>query len=193
MLKNSQKGFSLMEILIAVGLMAIISAIAVPNYLKYTRNAKTAEAQSSLGQIYMAEKSFYLQWRFYTVDLVVAGVAPDGNLLYNAGFSGSGGTIPTTYQGPDISDSNNTLYKICGQGFGTGTVKNCAFSVKTKDTYTGFEPPGITDAIYDTTDTTFTAVAVADIINKIPSSTATKKDVWSIDNYKQIIRKEDGT
>ena len=185
--------------------MSILTAIAIPNYLKYTRNAKTAEAQSTLGQIYMAEKSFYLQWRFYTVDLVVAGVAPDGNLLYNAGFSGSGGTVPATYQGPPISTGNNNLFAICGQAFGSGTVENCAFSIKKGSTYQGFTPPAVAStacddtsspcnsAAFDTTDTTFRVGAVADIISKIPSASATKKDIWCIDQYKQIIRCKDGS
>ena len=193
MFKNCQKGFSLVEILVAIGLISILSGIAVPNYLKYTRGAKTAEAQSSLGQIYMAEKSFYLQWRFYTVDLVVAGVAPDGALLYNAGFTGAGISTPSTYQGPTINASRNTLFSICGSTFGHGAVKDCAFSVKKKNNYIAFAPPSLTGT-YNAVDTNFTAGAVADLIGKIPDGTnTTKRDIWSIDNYKQIKRLEDGT
>lgn len=185
--------------------MAVLTAIAIPNYLKYTRNAKTAEAQSSLGQVYMAEKSFYLQWRFYTVDLVVAGVAPDGSLLYNAGFTGAGATVPATYQGPSINTANNTLYKICGKTFGAGTVENCAFRVKKGSTDEGFQPPGIATTAcdntatfchnqsFDASATAFIAGAVADIISKVPSSTATRKDIWCINQYKQIARCKDGS
>lgn len=193
MFKNCQRGFSLVEILIAIGLISIIATISIPNYLKYTRGAKTAEAQSSLGQIYMAEKSFYLQWRFYTVDLVVAGVAPDGGLLYNAGFTGSGSAPPSTYQGPPINSGRKTLFNICGSAFGSGAVKGCAFRVKKQNNYIGFTPPSLTGS-YDVSPTTFTAGAIADLISKIPDGTGTtKRDIWSINNYKQIKRLEDGT
>lgn len=193
MLKNCQKGFSLVEILVVIGLMTVISGVAIPNYLKYTRSAKTAEAQSSLGQIYMAEKSFYLQWRFYTVDLVVVGVAPDGGLLYNAGFTGSGSTPPSTYQGPAIKSSRKTLFNICGDKFGSGAVKGCAFSVKKKNNYIAFKPPAL-KGTYNADSTQFTAGAIADLISKIPNGkNTTKRDIWTINNYKQIKRSNDGT
>jgi len=202
----NKKGFSLLEVLITVGLISIISGIAVPNYLKYTRNAKTAEAQSSLSQIYMAEKAFYLQWRFYTCDLLRAGVAPDGRLLYNAGFNRTddpsySDPVKSTYneRGGDIKCGDHlNYYKLCGGEFGNGEIKSCAFQIKGKGNKAGepFEPPEIKGAAYKAEQDKFTAVAVANLFCRKPEKTCKpdkKRDKWSIDNYKQIKRLEDGT
>ena len=101
MKKHKEKGFSMLEVLITIGLLGVLTAISVPSYNNYLRSSKTAEAKSSLSQIYMAEKTFFIQWRFYTHDLKVIGAMPEGELLYNAGFSNSGhDTEPSSYRGP---------------------------------------------------------------------------------------------
>ena len=213
-LKNNQKGFSIIELFIAVGIIGIITSIAVPSYRKYMRNSKSAEAQSSLGQVYMGEKTFFLQWRFYTVDLGLINIQPEGELLYNVGFSGSGiDPFPPSYRGPCPDptatgcfqrDSRNNFFKICGMDFDddqpAGGVNSCAFTNKAvrKNGDTGFTPPDIpaddgNGTAYDADATTFKAAAVGDIINRLPKNDADKKDIWSINHNKQVIREKDGT
>lgn len=198
-MKLNNTGFSLLEVLITVGIMGILTGIAVPSYRTYVRHSKTAEAQSSLGQVYMAQKSFHLQWRFFTGDLLCAGVAPEGEMLYNVGFSATD-TAPTSYTGTPIKTGNENFYKLCKKKFGGGKLKNCAF--KNKHNIKGFQPPSIPGTVdaegnsYETkaTDNEFTAVAIGDIINKEPKRGAGNTfDIWSIDNYKQVVRIKDGT
>lgn len=43
-----QKGFTLMELMIAVGLVAILAAIAIPSYRGYSERANRAELQATL-------------------------------------------------------------------------------------------------------------------------------------------------
>jgi prepilin-type N-terminal cleavage/methylation domain-containing protein len=50
-LKNNQKGFTLVELMVTVVLLAIISAVAVPIYLGYKKEAQTQEAYLQLSQI----------------------------------------------------------------------------------------------------------------------------------------------
>ena len=195
-MKNGQKGFSLMEVLITVGLVAILTAIAIPSYRNYLRTAKRTEAQTSLSQLYMAEKAFFIQWRFYTSDLLVAGIIPEGEHNYNVGFSSTGGTAPPSYKGPTLVGSRNNFFTLCGKVFGSGTAKNCAF--KNKQNPNGFTPPNIrsvgtcTGAI---SNDEFTAIAIADLINKTPTNlgAVTGKDIWCIDQYKQVTNACDGT
>ena len=197
---SKQAGFSITEVIVTFALIAILTSIAVPSYRRYSRYVKQAEAQSSLGQVYMAEKSFHLQWRFFTTDLLVAGVAPEGALLYNIGFASAGSSSPGTYRGPTINTSRLNFLVLCGQEFGTGTVESCAF----KQHKLGFNPPDIDCSTCDdtsncpsqactTTATSFRVGAIADIINRHPKEDATILDSWSIDNYKQIVRMRNGT
>ena len=109
----NKKGFSIIEILVAVGLLAILTSISIPSFNKYLRSSRTAEAKSSLGQIYIAEKAFFITHRFYTPDLLTVGVAPNGEMLYNAGFA-SGAAKPSTYTSdidPDKDDFFYTLWR----------------------------------------------------------------------------------
>ena len=206
---QGQKGFTLLETLATVGIFGILIGISVPSYKNYIRHSKTAEAQSSLGQIYMAEKAFFLQWRFYTGDLLVAGVAPEGEMLYNVGFSSTDTGVD--YNGSPIQANRDDFFDLCRKEFGTGSdagmVKNCAF--KNKYNTSGFDPPAIpvqvdvdgdpkvdNGTMVNTTATndTFTAAAIADIINQNPKNDPTEThDIWSIDNYKQVVRVKDGT
>ena len=220
MKKNGQKGFSLMEVLVTIGLIAVISGISIPSYRNYIRVSKTAEAQSSLGQVYMAEKSFFLQHRFYTTDLLTIGVAPDGEMLYNVGFGADKVSDTTDKPGtylPDLNPNTHNFWKLCGDNFGNdgdcgdddkGCIASCAFqNPKLKDTANlkgVFIPPDIPAAATTTCASctppdpaghTFRAYAIADLINKQPKNPGniTDKDIWCINEYKQVVRVHDGT
>ena len=46
---NSQKGFTLIELMIVVAIIGILAAIAIPQYQNYTARANGASAVASLG------------------------------------------------------------------------------------------------------------------------------------------------
>jgi len=48
---KSQKGFTLIEVLVVVIIVAILAAIAVPVYMQYVEKAKSTEAQSAISAI----------------------------------------------------------------------------------------------------------------------------------------------
>lgn len=59
---KTQKGFTLIEILVVVIIVAILAAIAVPIYLKYVEQARASEAQSAISTIRKAYDSYNQQY-----------------------------------------------------------------------------------------------------------------------------------
>lgn len=51
-------GFSLLELMMAVGLIGILSAIAVPSYQRYMERAKVSEAVQEMGEIQLRIERF---------------------------------------------------------------------------------------------------------------------------------------
>ncbi len=67
-MKNNQ-GFTLIELMIVVEIIAIIAAIAVPNYIRTRIQANEASAIASLRVILDAETSYNTQHYVYADDI----------------------------------------------------------------------------------------------------------------------------
>ena len=57
----TNKGFTLIEMLIAVSLVLILSSIGIPIYNGYIKNSKIDLAKSNLGSIYLAEINHFYE------------------------------------------------------------------------------------------------------------------------------------
>ena len=53
-MKRRNQGFTLVEIMIVVAIIAILAAVAIPNFVKYRRNSQAAACVSNLKQIQAA-------------------------------------------------------------------------------------------------------------------------------------------
>lgn len=78
MIKINNKGFSLIELMVVVGIIGILAAVAVPNLLKFQAKAKQSNAKTELSAIYGVQKAFAVEWSIYTTNLKLLGFAPDG-------------------------------------------------------------------------------------------------------------------
>ncbi|HTM19283.1 MAG TPA: prepilin-type N-terminal cleavage/methylation domain-containing protein [Kofleriaceae bacterium] len=58
-MREGERGFTLIELMIVVVLIGIVAAIAVPVFLGYTRKAKTGEPHETLQAIYRGAQTYY--------------------------------------------------------------------------------------------------------------------------------------
>jgi type IV pilus assembly protein PilA len=117
---RGQSGFTLIELMIVVGIIGILVAIAAPNFARYQSKARQSEAKIALGAIYAAEKSFYAEYSAYVASLDLIGYAPEGSKrFYSVGFNSqdttavsgvSPGQLTTTTTTSGISGA--TVYSI---------------------------------------------------------------------------------
>jgi prepilin-type N-terminal cleavage/methylation domain-containing protein len=58
-IRRTEKGFTLIELMIVVAILAILAVVAVPAFIKYMRRAKTTEAIDELDKIYKGAALYY--------------------------------------------------------------------------------------------------------------------------------------
>ena len=100
---GTQRGFTLIELMIVVTVLGILAMIAYPSYSDYIKRGKIAEAASQLGQWRTKMEQYFLDNRTYLDSAGNCGVpAP------------SGGDIKYfTYTCPTKTASTYTLQAVC--------------------------------------------------------------------------------
>lgn len=129
---NTQKGVTLVEIMVAMGILAVLAAIAVPAYRGYIQSSRTTECINNLASIRLAQEEYFLENNRYFPD-------PDGNVQ----VTGTPPTAITTllpYWSPAeniserncdysvVSSSNGTTYTATATGRGGNFTVPSSFS-----------------------------------------------------------------
>jgi len=65
-LRKDDAGFTLIELLIVVAIIAILAAIAVPNFLEAQTRAKVSRARTDMRTISVGEEAYRVDWNTYT-------------------------------------------------------------------------------------------------------------------------------
>lgn len=84
MRQEQQRGFTLIELVVAMSIAALLAAIAIPAYSSYTLRSHRTEAKTVLADLAAMEERFYSTSNTYTTD--------PGQLGYGA----VGGAFPIT-------------------------------------------------------------------------------------------------
>jgi type IV pilus assembly protein PilA len=110
MLIRSDRGFTLIELMIVVAIIGILSAIAVPAYLNYTARAQIMEGLNLSDGWKTAVVEYYNQYGSWPSQPDLSGTTPSvGN--YASNVTVSTGVIQITYAGAQVNQSifNQTL------------------------------------------------------------------------------------
>jgi type IV pilus assembly protein PilA len=83
-MKRGQDGFSLIELMIAAAIVAILAAIAVPAYQDYVRRARVVEGLELAGAAKGAVTEYYVNHSIFPVDNATAGLASAASIIGNA-------------------------------------------------------------------------------------------------------------
>jgi type IV pilus assembly protein PilA len=67
-MKNIQKGFTLIELMIVVAIIGILAAMAIPAYTDYTGRAQAAEAFALLDGVKMPMTEYYTSTAFFALN-----------------------------------------------------------------------------------------------------------------------------
>ena len=90
MKKTNNKGFSLVELIIVIAIMAVLIAVLAPQFLRYVERSRIARDNSAIGEIATSIKAGMAD------EAINTGVAAAGTATYVATPAAAGGT-PTNF------------------------------------------------------------------------------------------------
>lgn len=114
--KGLPKGFTLIELMIAVAIIGILAGIAYPAYLKYIIEARRSEAQSEMLKIQLALEKYRANKNNYNANLSTDLKFTDTNNYYDYTITGA-----TTGSTPTAS-----VYVIRGEAQGSQATKDAS-------------------------------------------------------------------
>ena len=106
-------GFTLLELLVAIGILGILVAFAIPQYLAYRRSAFIAGVKSDLKNASIVQEAYFTETGFYTQSLptlLTYGLRQTENVSISITSDGSSYSLTATHAncGADTWTFNGT-------------------------------------------------------------------------------------
>ena len=130
-----QRGFTLLEIMVTVATLAILAAIALPNYFDYVTRGKIVEATSGLNDMRVRLEQYFADNRQYPTGCVAsaAGPAPSGKIYLPASIKYFAFTCALTA----------TTYTVTATGTASGGMAGFVYTINQASARnTASLPPG---------------------------------------------------
>lgn len=118
-----KKGFTLIEILVSVSIIALLTSLGVTNFMVANKKARDGKRQSDLEQIRAALEIYRSDQRIYPTTLPEAGgTLSFGTSTYMQNIPGD----PTTGRNYSYTSAAGATYTLCASlELGSATVTGC--------------------------------------------------------------------
>jgi len=123
---SKASGFTLIELMIVVAIIAILTGIGYPSYQNHMRQTRRTDAYTALARIADLQERFYLQNRTYSTDIAQLGGANSAEGYYTLSVTAADNNTYTLQAdavagGPQASDSACTTMNLNQAGTKTPT------------------------------------------------------------------------
>lgn len=171
-LVKNNRGFSLIELMVVVAIIAILASFAIPQYQLFQAKARQKEGLTLLGSYFTAAQATFAELGSFPGNFVSTGFAPTGQVHYRVTAADNATALPVGI--PEDAACINTA---------DATACNCGGACALFKTWDEVDAGGVFFATAPATaaaiaDTTFTVVGSARI------KTGTTNDEWTVNQLK---------
>lgn len=189
-MKISNRGVSLIEIMVVMALIAVLAAVAAPSYKHYKAKARQKEGLMLLSLYFTAAQNTKMEYDFYPGEFVQTAFQPMGVIGYRLRAELNPGTMTTGLS--DVDPNCTRTQDDCNCGGGCPGFKTWSELPQGSSSNYGIAFPVNYDvcpplAAMHSSDSTF-SVRVAGVITL---NTGTE-DAYGIDERKRLIMCSDG-